>query len=230
MAEGWSLKKLVKLLVTSATWRQDSVADAGNISVDPDNLLWHHMPMRRLEAEAVRDSMLVVAGRLDGALYGPPADPYRMAEDPAKRLFSGPLDGNGRRSLYTKMTLMEPPRFLAVFNQPIPKLTTGRRDVTNVPAQALALLNDPFVIDMAKRWGESVMNDDTASPEQRVRHMFETAFARPPKQEETARFIKLAERSAALHQAGAPALMRCQPVWQDVAHAIFNLKEFIYVP
>jgi hypothetical protein len=229
MADDWSVKKLVKLLVTSATWRQSSIASEAAFTADPENRLWHHLPMHRLEAEAIRDSMLFVSGRLDPSLYGPPVDPYRTAQDAAKRLFSGPLDGNGRRSLYLKMTLMEPPKFLALFNQPIPKLTAGRRDATNVPDQALALLNDPFVIAMAKDWSERVLKDNAASPEQRVQQMFTAAFARPPHPDEKARLVKLAQRSAGLRGADAAALLSCQPVWQDVAHAIFNLKEFIYV-
>ncbi len=230
MAEGWSLKKLVKLLVSSATWRQSGMAADAALDIDPENRLWHHMPLRRLEAEALRDSILAVSGRLDLALGGPPVDPYRTAADPAKRLFCGPLDGNGRRSIYTKMTLMEPPRFLALFNQPIPKLTTGRRDVTNVPDQALALLNDPFVIAMAEHWSHRVLEDGSTSPEERVRQMFATALGRPPSADETARLLRLVHRSAELRGAAAAAIMECQPVWQDVAHAIFNLKEFIYVP
>ena len=120
------------------------------VEIDPENRLWHHYPMRRLEAEAIRDSLLAVSGRLDRTLMGPPIEPYRTAEDATKRLFKGPLDGNGRRSIYLEMTLMEPPRFLALFNQPIPKQTVGRRDVSNVPDQALAMLNDPFVVAMAE--------------------------------------------------------------------------------
>jgi hypothetical protein len=230
MTEGWSLKKLVKLLVTSATWRQSSMATDGALDRDAENRLWHHMPLRRLEAEAIRDSILAVSGRLEPTLYGPPVDPYRTATDPAKRLFRGPLDGNGRRSIYTKMTLMEPPRFLALFNQPIPKLTTGRRDVTNVPDQALALLNDPFVIAMAKHWSQRTLNDGATSPDERVRKMFAAALARPSTTDESARLLKLARRSAQLRGADSAAIMKCERVWQDAAHAIFNLKEFIYVP
>ncbi len=230
MTEGWSLKKLVKLLVTSATWRQGNRATQATLEVDAENRLWHHMPLRRLEAEAIRDSILAASERLDPTLYGPPVDPYRVATDPTKRLLIGPLDGNGRRSLYTKMTLMEPPRFLALFNQPIPRLTTGRRDVTNVPDQALALLNDPFVIAMAKYWSERKLLDGAKTPEGRVRQMFTSALARTPDARETARFIKLVSRSAELRGMASGDIMHCQPVWQDVAHAIFNLKEFIYVP
>jgi hypothetical protein len=228
--DGWSLKKLITVMVTSATWQQSSIANEAAVTADPENRLWHHMPMRRLQAESIRDSMLAVSGRLDETLYGPPIEPFRAAADPAKRLAIGPLDGNGRRSIYTEMTLMEPPRFLALFNQPIPKLTTGKRDTTNVPDQALALLNDPFVIAMAKQWSEQALDDDVATPEIRISRMFESALARPPQPDETQRLTEFAESCARLRGASPAALMSCQPVWQDVAHAIFNLKEFIYVP
>jgi hypothetical protein len=230
MKEGWSLKKLVAFLVDSATWRQCGTASAAALEVDPENHLWHHMPLRRLEAESLRDSMLVVSGRLDPKLYGPPIDPYRTATDPAKRLFCGPLDGNGRRSIYLKMTLMEPPRMLAVFNQPIPRLTTGRRDVTNVPTQALTLLNDPFVIEMARVWSERLMRDGAKAPEERAARMVASALGRPPRPAETARLVELAEESAKVRGLNVDQLIECQPAWQDVAHAVFNLKEFIYVP
>jgi hypothetical protein len=174
--------------------------------------------------------MLVVSGRLDPKLYGPPIDPYRTATDPAKRLFCGPLDGNGRRSIYLKMTLMEPPRMLAVFNQPIPRLTTGRRDVTNVPTQALTLLNDPFVIEMARVWSERLMRDGAKAPEERAARMVASALGRPPRPAETARLVELAEESAKVRGLNVDQLIECQPAWQDVAHAVFNLKEFIYVP
>ncbi len=229
MREGWSTKKLVTLLVSSSTWRQSSLTDPRALTIDPENRLWHHWPMRRLEAEAIRDSLLVTSGRFDATLFGPPIDPHRTAQDPMKRLLSGPVDGLGRRSLYTKMTLMEPPRFLALFNQPIPKLTIGRRDVTNVPDQALALLNDPLVIALAKHWSEQLVKDGSTSPEQRAERMFATAFGRPSSATETERLVRLAQRSAELRMIKSDTLLASQPVWQDVAHAIFNLKEFIYV-
>jgi hypothetical protein len=229
MAEGWSTKRLVRELVTSATWRQASVASHAALQADPDNRHWHHMPMRRLEAEAIRDSILAVSGRLDRAQGGPPIEPYRTAVDSQKRLFAGPVDGQGRRSLYTEMTLMETPRFLALFNQPIPKQTVGRRDVTNVPDQALALLNDPFVIGMATQWSNRLVADDSRSCDERAGRMLRTALARPPSQQEIARLVALVQHSAALRGSSGPPLT-CQAAWQDAAHAIFNLKEFLYVP
>ncbi len=232
IADGWSLKKLIARIVTSSTWRQDNLPAPASLEIDPENRLWHHMPLRRLDAESIRDSILAASGRLDPALYGPPIDPPRSGEDAAKRLFSGPLDGDGRRSLYLKMTLMEPPRFLALFNQPIPKMTTGRRDVTSVPDQALALLNDPFVVAMARHWSERVLADGSVTTDQRVRRMAARALSREYADDETARLVGLAFTTARLRGGAAEddaALLTCQPVWQDVAHALFNLKEFIHV-
>jgi cytochrome c553 len=227
--DGWSLKKLVRLLVTSAAWRQNSIPSEAGFATDPENRFWHHIPLRRLEAESIRDSILAVSGGLDDSLFGPPIDPFRAAEDPTKRLYSGPIDGNGRRSLYLKMTLMEPPKFLALFNQPIPKFTTGARDTTNVPNQALALLNNPFATEMARQWSERLTQDLAETPEERVERMIATAFARPSDPDEMDRFTRLAKRCAELRGADPDEMLCCQPVWQDVAHAIFNLKEFIYV-
>lgn len=229
MAEGWSLKRLVRLLVTSAAWRQGSVPSPAAVEVDPENRLWHHLPLRRLDAEAIRDALLAVSGRLDRQVGGPPIDPFRSASDPSKRLVVGPLDGEGRRSLYLKMTLMEPPRFLATFNQPIPKLTTGRRDVTNVPDQALALLNDPFVVAMAASWSGQLVRDGLSVPQERLNRMFVAALGRPPDTVELDRLERLVARSASLRHVARAECMTSQPVWQDVAHAIVNLKEFIHV-
>ena len=227
--DGWSLKKLVKLMVSSASWRQSCIPNEAAMTQDPENRLWHHMPMRRLDAESIRDAMLMASGRLDDTMFGPPIEPNRVVEDSAKRLFSGPIDGNGRRGIYIKITMMEPQRFLAQFNQPIPKLCTGKRDATNVPNQALALLNDPFVSTTSKYWGGRIVNDAALSPEDRARTIFATAFGRAPEDAEIARILKLAARFAELRGTDASAVLTCQPVWQDVAHTLFNTKEFIYV-
>ena len=229
MENNWSTKKLIHLLVSSSTWQQSSLAQKDATVSDPENRLWHHMPMRRLEAEAIWDSMLAVSGRLDHALYGEPINPHRAAEDSTKRLYAGPLDGNGRRSIYQKMTLMDPPKFLALFNQPIPKLTTGRRDTTNVPNQALAMLNNPFVNSMAQHWSQGLMQDQAETSAERVSSMYIKAFGTPPDSKTIEGFIAFANECANLHGATEQPLLENQRVWQDVAHAMFNMKEFIYV-
>jgi len=227
--ENWSQKKLIRSIVISHTWRQSGQTSAVALEVDPENRLWHHRPLRRLDAEAIRDSLLLVSGRLDPAIGGPPIDPHRMAEDARKRLFIGPLDGNGRRSIYLKMTMMEPPKFLAIFNQPLPKLTIGKRDTTNVPDQALAMLNDPLVVAMAKYWSEQVLRNKDTTAAEKVEQMLYAAYARPPQPAEVQRVVDLVIRCAVLRGAKLDDAAQFQPAWQDAAHAIFNTKEFIYV-
>ena len=216
--EGWSTKKLVRRLVLSQTFRQSGlVADAAR-ERDPENRLLHHYPTRRLEAEAIRDSLLAISGRLDMQLYGRPVLPFRSAEDAAKRLFSGPLDGHGRRSIYLQMSIMDPPKFLVGFNLPDLKLPAGRRDVTNVPSQALIMLNDPFVNEMAKYWTAGLLKNKDVNREDRVRQMFEQALARSPDATELRRW------TAALQDFGGDT----PNAWERLAHALFNTKEFLY--
>jgi hypothetical protein len=229
MAEGWSTKQLLRALVHSAVWRQSSAARPVNAASDPTNRLWHHYPRRSLEAEALRDAMLAVAGQLDRTLGGPPIDPHRMRADPDKRLAIGPLDGGGRRSLYLKMTLMEPPRFLAQFNQPLPRVTVGKRDRTEVPEQALALLNDPFVAHLASAWAAAAVGDGASGLEQRCETMFFQALSRPPAADETLRLAKFARHAAQLRGTPPDRQLDDPAVWQDVAHALFNLQEFRHV-
>jgi len=216
--EGWSTKKLVRRLVLSETFRQSGMAGQAASEIDPANRLLHRYPTRRLEAEAIRDSLLAVAGRLDPQLYGRPVLPFRNAEDDKKRLFSGPLDGNGRRSVYLQMSIMQPPEFLTGFNLPDLKLPTGRRDVTNVPSQALIMLNDPFVNAMAKHWAGELMKQGTSSRAECVHLMFTRAFAREPRDTEMRRWI------SALAELGGDT----PDAWERLAHAFFNAKEFIY--
>jgi hypothetical protein len=228
--DGWSTKRLIRRMVSSATWRQSSLPNPRAVETDPENRLWHHYPLRRLEAEAIRDAILAVCGRLDRTLYGPPIEPWRTAEDSSKRLLRGPLDGHGRRSLYLEMTLMEPPRFLALFNQPLPRQTNGRRDVTNTPDQALALLNDPFVIEAARFWSLQLTADNAPDVPTRAARMLETALSRPGSPEEIAALSELLQTSAKLRSVPPEQLLTHQLCWQDAAHAVLNLKEFLYVP
>ncbi len=234
VAQGWSTKKLVRALVMSEAFQQSNDVSARAGDVDPNNRLLHHYRPRRLDAESIRDSLLAVSGRLDQRLFGQPIDPHRANEDPEKRLYAGPLDGDGRRSVYVKMTIMEPPKFLATFNQPSPKIPTGARDVTTVPAQALALLNDPFVAQQAEVWAERLIGESHGSREERLAEMFREAFGREPAVGELARWRKAVDDFAGLYQdvpgkQPSADVMESLPVWKDVAHAMFNAKEFLYV-
>jgi hypothetical protein len=138
--DGWSMKRLIRALVLTKTFQSSNRSSEMSREIDPQNRLLQHYPARRMDAELVRDAILTASGRLDGKLFGMSVQPFREKEYADRRLFPGPLDGEGRRSVYIKNNLMEAPKFLGAFNFPGGKVTQGRRDVTNVPAQALALL------------------------------------------------------------------------------------------
>jgi hypothetical protein len=124
---------------------------------------------------------------------------------------------------------MEGPKFLGAFNFPGGKVTQGRRDVTNVPAQALALLNDPFVLQQADFWAKRLVARKDASVADRIEHMFQIALGRPADKEEREQFGRAIAKLAELHAVPMERILTSQIVWHDVAHAIFNLKEFIYI-
>ena len=228
--DGWSMKKLIRSLVLTRTFQLSNQPSAASREVDPQNRLLQHFPARRLEAEAIRDSILAASGRLDRTLFGPSVQPFRDKDYADRRLFAGPLDGHGRRSVYIKNNLMEGPKFLEAFNFPGGKVTQGRRDVTNVPAQALALLNDPFVLQQADVWAQRLVARTDDSIGARIDILFQTALNRLPADSERQRFEQTALELAELHQVPTTNVLTSQLVWRDLAHAIFNLKEFIYIP
>lgn len=228
--EGWSVKKLIRHIVLSETFRRSSTPGREAEKVDPDNRLLHHYPARRLDAESIRDTILAVSGRLNPEMFGPGLHPHRAKEVDYRKLFIGPLDGDGRRSVYIKVTRMEGPQFLELFDFPNRMVTRGKRDRTNVPAQALAMLNDPFVIDQARFWAEQLVKSKHDSIETRVRVMVHRAVGRPPVAAELQRFVSLIRRLADDPSADETALLKDKNVWQDAAHAMFNLKELVYIP
>jgi hypothetical protein len=235
VADGWSMKRLIRAIALSRTFQASNQPSAAAKAADPQNRLLSHYPARRMEAEAIRDSILAASGRLSPALYGASVQPFREKVNADRRLFPGPLDGNGRRSVYVKNNLMEAPKFLGVFNFPGGKVTQGRRDVTNVPAQALALLNDPFVIGQADVWAGRMIERPAVTLGERIDAMFRTALGRLPTTEERQRFEQAAHRFAELHGTGGGGtveveIVNSRAVWKDVAHAIFNLAEFVYIP
>jgi hypothetical protein len=223
--EGWSVKKLVRELVLSATYRMSSQPSPEADGIDAGDVLLHRMRLRRLEGEAIRDAMLAVSGRLDPKPFGPPVPIYLTPFlDGRGRPGSGPLDGGGRRSLYlaVKRNFLSP--FLLTFDTPAPFSTVGRRTVSNVPAQALILLNDPFVHAQAAAWAKAVLGKPGTTPDRIIR-MYLSAFGRPPNDDELKACEAFLSRQADLHQAEAGD----PKVWADLAHTLFNVKEFIYL-
>jgi hypothetical protein len=221
----WSLKTLIRELVLSSAYAMGSApADRLTEEKDPENTLLHRMNLKRLEGEAIRDAMLAVSGRLERTMGGPSVPVFMTPfMDGRGKTASGPLDGNGRRTLYvaTRRNFLSP--MLLAFDTPIPFNTMGRRNVSNVPAQSLVLMNDPFVVQQAGFWARNLPAG--ASQEERLRVMYAAAFARPPLPEE-------AEEALAFLKEQATAL-NCPPEdvrpWADLAHVLFNAKEFIHL-
>jgi hypothetical protein len=229
--EGWSIKRLVKEIVTSSTWRMSGARDPRAVEKDPLNLLVHHHPLRRLEGEAIRDKILAVSGRLDRAVGGPSVEVFITEfHDGRGKPASGPLDGAGRRSLYTRVRRNFMPSFLTAFDMPVPFQAMGRRNVTNVPAQALTLMNDPFVAEQAALWAKKTLADESLPPERRIDRMYREAFARPPSAEERTAAIGFLAAQARLHGGDFAHQPRQEAAWADLAHALINAKEFVFVP
>ena len=229
MDDGWSIKSLIRLIVTSETFRQAGDVTEMALERDPQNALLHHFPVRRLSAEEIRDSLLAAAGELQPRMSGPSVQPYRKQPKDYRRLFSGPLLGDGRRSLYQKVTRMEGPAFLETFDFPMPASTRGARDVTTVPAQSLALLNDPFVLAVAERCAEDVLASAGPTNRARINQLFQVVLSRSPSEQETARFTELADRLATLRATSSGDGADELGVWSDLAHVLVNTKEFLYV-
>jgi hypothetical protein len=137
---------------------------------------------------------------------------------------SGPLDGAGRRSLYlaVRRNFLSP--LLLAFDTPIPFSTVGRRSVSNVPAQALILLNDPFVQQQAELWARRVLSQPGTAG-QRVEGMYVSAFGRPPTEAERTACLAFLDGQAKRYGVKADEAK----VWADLAHTLFNVKEFIFV-
>lgn len=207
----WSAKEMIRFIVTSEAWQRDSAPSSRSREIDPANTWLSHARVRRLEAEAVRDSMLAISGRLTEERFGPGAN--ALAAPPDQR----------RRSVYLTIRRNFLSPFLEVFDAPRPFTTLGQRDSTNVPSQSLALLNDPFVIDQANRWAAVLLQIDEP-PDARVARMFETAFGRGPNPAESAAATAYLADLTTAHGADNPAA-----VWRDLAQSIFNFKEFIYL-
>lgn len=234
---GWSVKAMLRELVLSSTYRMASnphpqVDPARLAALDPDNRLLAHHPLRRLQAEAIRDAMLAVSGRLDDQIGGPSVPIHLTAFMGGRGRpggDNGPLDGAGRRSLYLETRRNFPQPFLQVFDLPTPFSTVGRRAQSSVPAQALTLMNDPLVHQLAGQWSHRLLDpsepsngdaDAAADPDRLVRQLYRQALLREPGEVELRAMLDYWQRLEP-----APAAERLA----DLAHIMFNLKEFIHL-
>ena len=226
MEFGWSLKDLHRAIVRSSTYRMSSEVDDHAASVDEENTLLHHMPVRRLEAEAIRDAILAVTGTLDRTAYGPSVPPFISPyQDGRGKPESGPLDGARRRSIYIKVQRnFINPLFLA-FDYPLPVSTIGRRSTSTVPSQALMLMNNEFVARQAEKWADREIALHPSLSD-RIDAMFVSAFGRPAAEQELSETESFVREQMARYDTDDRDDYR---PWSDLAHVLINSKEFIFI-
>ena len=220
----WSTKSLIRRVVLSDTYQRSSRAPVDLVRRDPQNRYLARHSRRRLTAEQLRDSMLFVAGVLDEQRLGPSVDvytpPYATGNKPSNVPRSGPLDGANRRSVYIKVRRNFFDPFLRTFDFPNPGKSIGRRTVTVVPTQSLALLNSPLVHEIAADWGANI-SGDPLKVESTIEAMWVQAIGRGPDE---------SEREAALELVAAlKGDRQGKALWKELAHLLFNHPEFLWI-
>ena len=215
---GWSLKTMHRLMLTSESYQMASRDIAANIAIDPENRMFWRMPRERLEAEAMRDTILATAGTLDRTLGGPNVFPYidpDLFEVSSKRNWPGKPDDDPstwRRSLYvfSKRSIRYP--LFEAFDQPNLVNSIDRRNRSTVAPQALLLMNNAFVLVQAEKFAERVKRDAGTDLGRQIDRAFMLAVARPP---------DTTERQSAIEYVRQDGLAA-------FCHVLFNLNEFVY--
>ena len=243
MDDGWSFKKLHRLIVTSQTYKQSSASTSAGEEKDPENILLWRGPRLRLDAEEVRDSALRSAGILSNKMLGPSVYPPQPASVTTEGAF-GALAWNTstgedryRRSLYTFAKRTAPFAFANTFDAPTGEACIVRRDKSNTPLQALTLLNDVTIIEAAQTLGKYLV-ETPGTPEQRASEAFVRCFSRPPVADELAailnfyqkqqqRFTAAPESAKALAGNGPAESTIPRAAWTAVARALMNMDEFV---
>ena len=242
MRQGWSIKKLHKLMMTSTAYRQSSEGPPSvslALEVDPGNRLLWRMNLQRLEAETLRDAIMAVSGKLDWTMGGPSVEGPLMA-DGLKKL-NPHTDGEGepvdaeptgiwRRSVYLLARRYYPLAFLETFDSPIMQTNCNQRMNSVSPLQSLTLMNDDFVVENADALARRVARISNGKPEEQIEKAYLLALSRKPSREEAqiarahlARQEELYLKSnAAPEQAGKEAL-------ESFCHLLFLTNEFLYI-
>ncbi len=191
---GWSLKSLHRTIVTSATYRQSSVCERRSLATDADNLLLWRFAPRRLEAEMVRDAILKVSGALDERIGGPSFRPFEALPFPANtyRPLDLDLPGFRRRSIYRMNVNSGKEPLLDVFDCPDPAIRTPVRGSTTTPLQALAMMNDPFVLREAERFANRVLDETDGGLPAAIDRAWRCALGRAPLETEAEEALVLA--------------------------------------
>jgi hypothetical protein len=208
---GWRLKPIHQLLLTSDAYRQASTADPDRIAADPSNALLSRWTPRRLEAEAIRDSLLHVSGVLDTTPFGP-----------------GTLDpGSRRRSIYFTVKRSQMIGAMQAFDAPEPLVSQGFRPTTTVAPQALWLMNNPHVRTWAARFARRIDAGPTHPFDDTVNRAYTLALNRAPTATELSAGANFLRAQTERHRAAGHADAR-ERALTDVAQVVLSLNEFIY--
>jgi mono/diheme cytochrome c family protein len=243
----WDVKALIRLLVTSAAYRQSSAVTPAMVAKDPSNRLLGRGPRVRLPAEDVRDQALAAAGLLSSRVGGPSVYPYRPKMG-LNAAFSSSLDWETskgedrfRRALYTFWRRSIPYPSMATFDAPDRNVCTIRRVATNTPLQALVTLNDPVYVEAAQGLARKIAAEGGAGARERAAYGFRRCLARPPREAEIARLVALYEEARAryLQDPAKAKAMATDPLgpapegadladlaaWTVVSNVLLNLDE-----
>jgi hypothetical protein len=243
MAQKWDVKRFLKMLVTSAAYRQSSRVTPELAERDPDNRLLARGPRFRLPAESVRDQALFVAGLLSPKIKGPSVRPMRPTSG-LSAAFGSSVDWKTsegedrfRRALYTEWRRTSPYPSMTTFDAPNREVCTIRRNRTNTPLQALVTLNDPVYIEAAQGLARRMMKEGS-SVSDRIRRGFEICVAREPSEKEVNRLAVLfgeslsdygkspekSKQMASLDGKEQPEIVELA-AWTTVANVLLNLDE-----
>ena len=221
---GWSIKAMHRLILHSAVYRQGSAPREQLAKGDPDNRLLGRFPMRRLDAEALRDAMLCVTGELQGSLGGPYIPSWRTAEGEVEVSENQP--GSKRRSVYLQQRRTQVVTFLQLFDAPSIVGNCSARSTSTVPLQALALMNSEFVRARARGFAKRLMDEGGPDTEKRLVLAFRLACGRPPLAEEkeaAERFLRFQHK---VHTGHEDRDARC---WTDLCQMVLASNAFLYV-
>lgn len=252
MDSGWDLKHMVRLLVGSATYRQVSTADPILMTRDPYNREFARQGRFRLEAEEIRDNALAISGLLSSKIGGPSVKPYQPERYwdnlnfPVRDYVADKGENQYRRGLYTwwQRSFLHPS--LLAFDAPSREECTADRTRSNIPQQALVLLNDPTYVEAARAFGLHILTGTSGTPQQRLVWAWQQALQRTPTARELSVLQKLyaqqketyradpASANALLKVGDAPVPEKLDPVelaaWTHVARVLLNLHETITRP
>jgi hypothetical protein len=230
MRDGWSIKKMHRLIMLSKTYQLSSEDHPANEKIDPTNDYLWRARVRRLDAEALRDAMLAISGRLDRSpLTGPhPFPAPNQWNFTQHRPFKAVYDSN-KRSVYLMTQRIQKHPFLALFDGADTNASTGQRDASTTTLQALYMLNDPFVHEQAAAFAGRLIDgfkDDT----QRLERAYEMVYARGPGDQETQVALDYLNQIEARYKAaGSDNADPRRMAWESLCRAMLRSNEFLFV-